>query len=198
MNIRVTKPSWITIATVVLGLLPLLINGCQESPPTPEKKNSMVIKLKAHPVKDLGRHPTFKEPSADKPSPTLSVPTVGFKGIDPFVPLVQITSTTNPTIAEAETPDPSIDNSPLSKIDLDRLRVTAIIRTDASRLALLEEFSGRGHIIQKGARIGTRGARVIGILSDGIVVEEVPGDLNGKNQPRRQTIKIRPDNNEKF
>ena len=65
-----------------------------------------------------------------------------------------------------------IPQTPLEKIDLGQLKLTAIIRTPAGNKALVEESSGKGYIIQKGTWIGVHAGRVQKITDEAVVVEE--------------------------
>jgi hypothetical protein len=51
----------------------------------------------------------------------------------------------------------------LEQIDLSQLKLTGIILAASGNKGLVQESSGRGHVIAKGTYIGTRGGRVTGI-----------------------------------
>ena len=65
-----------------------------------------------------------------------------------------------------------VPQTPLEKIDLGQLKLTAIIRTSAGNKALVEESSGKGYIIGKGTWIGVHSGQVQQITEDAVIVEE--------------------------
>ena len=65
-----------------------------------------------------------------------------------------------------------IPHSPLQKADLSQLKLTGIIRASSGNRAMVEEASGRGYVIKKGAFIGINCGRVTQILKDRIIVDE--------------------------
>jgi hypothetical protein len=65
-----------------------------------------------------------------------------------------------------------IPHTPLQKADLSQLKLTGIIRASSGNRAMVEEASGRGYVIEKGAFIGINCGRVAQILKDRIIVDE--------------------------
>jgi type IV pilus assembly protein PilP len=99
--------------------------------------------------------------------------------IDPFVPLVK-----DKTIVKPGPVKPTIPTRPaetlLEKIDLSQLKLTAIILRNRGARGLVQESSGRGHIIAENTYIGTRGGRVAEIKKDRVIIEEKAIDDFGK------------------
>jgi len=90
--------------------------------------------------------------------------------IDPFRPLF-----TERNVPQAKSKPPEKRRQPLTpleKVDLSQLRLVAIIRSADRDMALVEEASGKGYIVEKGTYIGVNSGRVIEIHDGGIVVEE--------------------------
>jgi type IV pilus assembly protein PilP len=56
--------------------------------------------------------------------------------------------------------------------------------------ALLEDSSGKGYVVSKGAYIGTNSGKVIRINKDRIVIEEEFEDVFGKTKLRQREIKL--------
>jgi Tfp pilus assembly protein PilP len=89
--------------------------------------------------------------------------------INPFQPLFDY---------DRRVPDPKpvrtdcIPNPTLEKIDLSQLKLTGAIVTENDNLALMEEASGRGHIVHEGMCIGIHGAKVAAIKHDRIIIHE--------------------------
>lgn len=65
-----------------------------------------------------------------------------------------------------------IPHTPLQKVDLSQLKLTGIIRASSGNRAMVEEASGRGYVIEKGAFIGINCGRVAQILKDMVIVNE--------------------------
>jgi len=100
--------------------------------------------------------------------------------IDPFKPLFISKSNKKednaaPTYVVVE----QRDKGPLENFELNQLKLTGIIRTTDKNIALVQEASGRGYVIQKGTRIGTKGGKVADILKDRIIVGEKMRDIKG-------------------
>ena len=108
--------------------------------------------------------------------------------IDPFVPLIRetvIKKPKNPIFPVNDNPH----KSPLEKIDLSQLKLTAIIIPDrGGNRGLVEESSGKGHIVVVNTPIGTRGGKVIEILKDRLIIEEKGRDHFGKTVTRKKEL----------
>jgi len=65
-----------------------------------------------------------------------------------------------------------IPHTPLQKADLSQLKLTGIIRASSGNRAMVEQASGKGYVIEKGAFIGINCGRVTQILKDRIIVDE--------------------------
>jgi len=60
----------------------------------------------------------------------------------------------------------------LEKFDLSQLKLVAVMITPKSKIAIIEEPSGRGFVIKLGTKIGLSSSKVTDIQSDRIVVQE--------------------------
>ena len=78
----------------------------------------------------------------------------------------------------------------LEKIDLSQLKLTGIILAASGNKGLVQESSGRGHVIAKGTYIGTHGGKVTGIQKGKVIVEEKMEDAYGKILIARQELKL--------
>lgn len=97
--------------------------------------------------------------------------------IDPFEPLFKET----PEIKSGSPQHADTGgNTALEKIDLSQLKLTGIILAASGNRALVQEATGRGHVISKGTPIGTHGGRVAGVLQDKVIVKERMKDVRGK------------------
>ena len=121
-----------------------------------------------------------------------------FQGrIDPFIPLVR----DEPVVVEKEEGKgpvaaakgenlPQRTKTPLEKIELSQLKLRAIILAPSGNKALVEESTGKGYIITNGTYIGRHDGKVINILKDKVVIEELIEDFEGKLTPKEKEIKL--------
>jgi type IV pilus assembly protein PilP len=109
--------------------------------------------------------------------------------IDPFEPLFQ--EKTNTVKAENT---PIIDHrpikGPLESIDTSQLKLTGIIYATSRNFALVQEASGKGHVIKKGTYIGTKGGKVIEILNKKVIIGEKWQDNNGNITIQKSELKL--------
>lgn len=78
--------------------------------------------------------------------------------------------------------------TPLENIDLSQMKLTAIISSPKGRQALVEETTGRGHIVNIGDFIGLQSGQVIAIESDRLIVEELVEDVMGKTHSQTSEV----------
>ena len=99
--------------------------------------------------------------------------------IDPFEPLFKEKpeiKSGSPTYAETNR-KPTMA---LEKIDLSQLSLTGIILAVSGNKALVQEASGRGHVISTGTSIGIHGGRVTEVQKDRVIVKEKMKDVMGR------------------
>ena len=108
--------------------------------------------------------------------------------IDPFIPLFQ----EKPAETQVGTKKRKKRTrlTPLEKIALNQLKLTAIILRPAGNKAMVEEATGRGYVVIKGTPIGRSWGKVTEILKDRIIIEEEVENLLGKVTLEKQEIKI--------
>lgn len=113
--------------------------------------------------------------------------------VDPFIPLVK----EEPVVVEKKAlveakgeVREKRTKTPLEKIELDQLALKAIILAPSGNKALVEESTGKGYIISKGTYIGRNEGRVVKILKDRIVVEELTENFEGKMVAKEKEIKL--------
>jgi type IV pilus assembly protein PilP len=71
---------------------------------------------------------------------------------------------------------------PLENFTLDQLRLTGIITGIAMPMAMVEDPSGRGHMVKVGERVGPNSGRVSAILRDKLVITEECRDAAGRKR----------------
>jgi type IV pilus assembly protein PilP len=109
--------------------------------------------------------------------------------IDPFEPLFN----DEPEIKNGSlVPDIDRPGKPteLERIELSQLRLTGIILATSGHRGLVQESTGKGHIVKVGTYIGARGGQVVSILKDRVIVEEKMKDFSGKIVVEQKEIKI--------
>jgi type IV pilus assembly protein PilP len=109
--------------------------------------------------------------------------------IDPFEPLFQEkVNSLKPEIT------PIIDHQgqkgPLESIDTSQLKLTGIIYAAGRNVALVQEASGKGHVIKKGTYIGTNGGKVIEIVNKKVIIGEKWKDTNGNIYTQTSELKL--------
>jgi len=128
--------------------------------------------------------PDIKKPGAKKKGPPPAYNPAG--KTDPFTPLFQ----EKPLLPTKPTPRRRIPRTPLEKISLSQLKLTAIILAPSGNRALVQEASGKGYVIRNGTYIGLDGGKVVDIEKGRVVIEEEIEDIVGKLTKRKQELKL--------
>lgn len=108
---------------------------------------------------------------------------------DPFAPFVRNTEpeTRSEKKQKLKRREP---RTPLERISLGQLRLTAVMETAEKDLALVEEASGKGYVVKEGTYIGNEGGRITEILPEAIVIEEKYLDVFGNVAVRKKQLKL--------
>ncbi|MEJ2136332.1 MAG: pilus assembly protein PilP [Desulfofustis sp.] len=97
---------------------------------------------------------------------------------DPFAPFVTGPAQTNPV-----TPDEIIEeNEVLTGMQLfepGQLTLVALMLTGGNAVAMVQDFTGRGYLIEEGMKIGRRGV-ITRITEDKVLIEETSRTRSGK------------------
>ena len=78
----------------------------------------------------------------------------------------------------------------LQKIDLDKLKLVAVVGGTATPMAMVEAPDGRGHTVKIGTLVGKRLGQVKHIRRGEIVVQEEFRDFTGKRIPQLKELKL--------
>ncbi|MBR9982073.1 MAG: pilus assembly protein PilP [Desulfatitalea sp.] len=110
---------------------------------------------------------------------------------DPFEPLFKA----QPDVREEETTSAQgrerrVPQTPLERVALSQLKVTAIIRATSGNRALVVDATGKGYVVTKGTYIGLNSGRVIEIDAGRIVVEEEIETLMGELKIQLAELKL--------
>lgn len=85
-------------------------------------------------------------------------------------------------------------DEPLCLVDIDDLKMVAVISGDASPLAMVEDRrTGVGHLVRRHTRIGKQGGTVTQILRDCVVVTSFISGADGKSQANKQNMCVASD-----
>lgn len=103
---------------------------------------------------------------------------------DPFEPLFKEEPESEPQVT-GKKKTKRLPQTPLERVSLSQLKVSAIIRAPSGNRALVEDATGKGYVVTNGTYMGLNSGKVIKIEKDRIVVEEeienVLGELTLKN-----------------
>jgi type IV pilus assembly protein PilP len=110
--------------------------------------------------------------------------------VDPFEPLFK---------EEPEPPQMEVSDgdrkrrtpqTPLERVALSQVKLSAIMRSSAGNRALVEDATGKGYVIKKGTYIGLNAGQVIQIEKDRVVIEEEIENLMGELIVQNTELKL--------
>jgi len=109
--------------------------------------------------------------------------------VDPFEPFVQGPKPEESSKAQKKLQrrDP---RTPLERLSLGQLRLTAVMEMPDENLAMVEEASGKGYVVKQGTYIGDQGGRITEVMPDAIIIEEKYLDVFGKVSVRKKQLKL--------
>lgn len=131
---------------------------------------------------------TPPEESAAQPPVRMPYNPVG--KVDPFAPLFKEEVEKKPEAVVVKPKAPERPRTPLEKLDLAQLKLTAIVTAQNEKRALVEEASGKGYVVEIGTRIGLERGSVVEIGQDRIVIEHAAEDDFGKATNRKRELKL--------
>ncbi|MBI4621551.1 MAG: pilus assembly protein PilP [Desulfobacterales bacterium] len=82
--------------------------------------------------------------------------------------------------------------TPLQRYNFSQLKLIGIIWRDDKNIAaaMVEDPEGKGYVLKKGTLIGENNGRVINILKDRVIIEEVYRNNSGKIKTRTASLKL--------
>ena len=164
---------WISLSIALL----FLIGGCGGGTPPP----SLPTKAKSVSVEKnkegLAKVAEKKEPEK-KEEVEYSYNPAGKP--DPFRPFIQLASRGGSRTAL----------TPLQKFDISQLKLVAIITTSEGNIALVEDVTGKGYFLKKGTWIGKNDGKVIKILKDAVIIQEVYQDIFGQTKTNEISLSL--------
>jgi type IV pilus assembly protein PilP len=110
--------------------------------------------------------------------------------IDPFIPLFTKKQVL-PSVGKRK--KKRIPRTPLERVALSQLKLTAIIMAPSGNRAMVQESTGKGYVIQKGTYIGLNSGKVENITKDRVIIVEEAEDSVGKiRTQKRQLVLPKP------
>ena len=83
-----------------------------------------------------------------------------------------------------------VPQTPLERVALSQLKLTAIIRAPSGNRALVEDGTGKGYVISKGTYVGLNSGRVIEIDKDRVIIEEEIENVLGELTIQNSELKL--------
>ncbi|WP_159441346.1 pilus assembly protein PilP [Desulfopila aestuarii] len=90
---------------------------------------------------------------------------------DPFVPFITEKATTTTDVDMSEIVDVSGKLTGMQLFEPGQLNLVALMKSGNEDFAMVEDFTGKGYVINKGTKIGKRGV-VVEIAPNKVVIEE--------------------------
>jgi type IV pilus assembly protein PilP len=109
---------------------------------------------------------------------------------DPFEPLFKEQQQPQSISSSKDKRSKRVAQTPLEKVALAQLKVTAIIRAVSGNRALVEDATGKGYVVQVGTYMGLNAGQVTRIDNDRVVVEEEIENLTGELTVENQELKL--------
>ncbi|MBL8920918.1 MAG: pilus assembly protein PilP [Myxococcaceae bacterium] len=88
----------------------------------------------------------------------------------------------------SEGPNQEPCDEPLCQVDLDDLKLVAVVSGDANPVAMVEDKTGVGHVVRRNTKVGRQAGKVTAILRDCIVITSFVVGPDGRAQPNRQNL----------
>ena len=110
--------------------------------------------------------------------------------IDPFQPAIEAKPKAKKGGAKRKRKKRTRPKTPLERLDLSQLKLTAIISTPSGRKALVEESSGKGYVIKKGTYIGVHEGQVVKIEPDRVIVQDEIENAIGELMVNKRELRL--------
>lgn len=191
------------IAMVLFFVLVLIFTGCenqkgkgsikepvvtkqiQKQPPNlSEKKNDLL------PTTTDNGASTTNEQTVVVAKVATRMPYNPIGKVDPFAPLYKEETEKKAQEVVVKPKGPERPRTPLEKLDLGQLKLTAIVTNNGYKRALVEEASGKGYVVTVGTKIGLERGTIIEIAQERIVIEHQNEDDFGKATSQKRELKL--------
>ena len=107
---------------------------------------------------------------------------------DPFEPLLKDDPEQGVTTAKSRkrrTPQ-----TPLERVAISQLKLSAIMRTNSGNSAIVEDATGKGYVVRKGTYIGLNSGQVMKIDRSSVMIEEEIEDVSGEFRIQNIELKL--------
>lgn len=191
------------IALVLLISLAIGLSGCDGQKGKGSAKDPVVTKqIAASPEKNVPKSqkvPKGKTGPSDTGSTTTEVasqttprrqPYNSVGKVDPFTPLYKEEVEKKAVDVVVKPKGPERPRTPLEKLDLGQLKLTAIVTTVGIKRGLVEEATGKGYVVMVGTKIGLERGTVTEIRQDRIIIEHQGEDDFGKVSSKKRELKL--------
>jgi type IV pilus assembly protein PilP len=176
------------LVSVILG-----IGGCGGEAPKPTKVPMPPGEKKAGgPVPAKAPAQPSAEVKAEPPPPATAYNYNPKGKVNPFKPLV-VEKVEAPAAKPKAVEEIPPDATPLERIELDKLKLVAVVWNIPDPKAMVEDSGGKGYILIKGTPIGKNRGKVSQIHSAGVVVTERYEATPGNMKTREVTLKLYAD-----
>lgn len=173
----------------------------EKAAPLPEKVAETEKPVALKPAAETAAvEPPETTVSPDAALPVTLAPESLFKGeqhlysrkgrIDPFAPFLHKPE------AEVQGEDQvkqsgRVPMTPLERIAIGQLTLTAVLQLSDTNIALVQESSGKGYVVKLGTYIGENGGRVSMIDKNSVVIEERSKNIFGKTETKKIELKLK-------
>ena len=180
----------ITIFIVLLAFMATFASCGQEEKPSLKTSKNTSAKNAEQPKSTI-KNDSKKEIQKDKSQQDQAQKEYSYDPTgkpDPFEPLVAAIAPTKQSAPEHQKSDRPL--TPLQKLDLSDLFLVAIVDTDNSSTALIEDSVRNGYIVKEGMLIGRNDGIIKKILKNSMIVEEKITDSTGNVETKLSTLTI--------
>jgi type IV pilus assembly protein PilP len=209
------NPAKLCIVMIFVMALTGLFSCSEDTPPAPQpqvvkkkigqqKPNVQSVEAAAKPLEAQSKDGMV---STDKPAgetegktPTASKlveESMAFAGsydpkgrFDPFEPLFKSEPDAKPISTKSGRKKGRIPQTPLERVALSQLKLSAIMRTTKGNSAIVEDATGKGYVIRKGTYIGLNSGQVVKIEKDRVMIEEESEDISGEFRIQNTELKL--------
>ena len=188
------------IAIILTACFAIVFWGC-EGKKTPPKEPVVTKQIASSAKKTEKPNANIKgkngAPVDGKPAPKVADNAVNKRTpynpigkVDPFAPLYKEEAKKKTEDIVAKAKEPERPRTPLEKLDLAQLKLTAIVTAKNQKRALVEEASGKGYVVEVGTKIGLERGTVVAIDPDRIIIENEAKNDFGKMTIRKRELKL--------
>ena len=107
---------------------------------------------------------------------------------DPFEPLLK--DDPEQGVTTSKTRKKRIPQTPLERVAISQLKLSAILRTGKGNSAIVEDATGKGYVVRKGTYIGLNSGQVTRISKSSVMIEEEIEDVSGEFRIQNIELKL--------